>query len=247
MSYVDHIIKYLSGELSPEEASSFEKELESNKILKDTFDLYASAYELTRHQLQKRDEEAFRTRLLEIVNGRASPRPSRKKGLNRRWFISAAVACAAALLLILLPFRTGKDKILSRFLQPETDPVILAINQDTRGASEPGIAAYRNGDYIRSMELLSARNLEEKDNRLIQLYLLLSSMELDRQQEVLGQLQPKDLSLEDLPDQALAWYTALAFIQSDNPESARELIHSLTEQEGPYLLRAIKLEKVLLK
>ena len=48
MSYVDLIIKYLSGDLSREEATSFEKELESNDALKEAFEEQSAAYELIR-------------------------------------------------------------------------------------------------------------------------------------------------------------------------------------------------------
>ena len=65
MSYIDLIIKYLSGDLSREEATSFEKEMESNGELKREFEQQSAAYELIRDQLQKRDEEAFRTKLRE--------------------------------------------------------------------------------------------------------------------------------------------------------------------------------------
>jgi len=59
MSYVDHIIKYLSGELSQEEASTFEKELESDAALKREFEEQSAAYRLIRDQLHKRDEKLF--------------------------------------------------------------------------------------------------------------------------------------------------------------------------------------------
>jgi hypothetical protein len=97
------------------------------------------------------------------------------------------------------------------------------------------------------MELLSARVTEESENKLFRLYYLLSSMELDRQQEVLEHVGLEHPVGLDPLDQSLSWYSALALIKSDRREAALEKLHPLTEQQGPYQNDAIKLEKVLLK
>ncbi len=247
MSYIDRIIKYLAGDLSKEEASSFKKELESNDALRESFDLHAAAFELIRHQLQKRDEEAFRAELQNIVNQQASGDPVPRSGFRVRWYIAVSVACLLAVLLILLPVHPGRKRMLSRYFHPEKDPVVLALNQETRGTPEPGIVAYKNGKYGRSMELLSERLEETEYSERILLYCLLASMELDRQQEVLEKIPPDDASPQNLLDRSLTWYVALALLKSDRKQEALEKLHLLTEQEGAYQLEAMKLEKILLK
>ena len=247
MSYIDLIIKYLAGDLSEEEAAAFEKELESDAELKASYERHAAAYELIRHQLQNRDEVAFKTQLLNIMNRQSPPEPVRKAGFRFRWLIAASAACLLAFLLIFLPVHPGNQKILSRYYHPERDPVVLALEQDTRGTPEPGIAAYNNGDFERAMELLLARFGETGDPERIQLYCLLASMELDRQQEVLPRIIPGEAPPQDMTGRALTWYVALALIKSDRRPEALEFIHILAEQKGPYQPEAIKLEKVLLK
>ena len=127
------------------------------------------------------------------------------------------------------------------------DQVVLAYSQDTRGTYIPGISHYLLGDYRGAMELLSEQYTLDKDNKLIQIYLLLSSLELDRQQEVLEMLGPEHRPAKDVLDQSLCWYSTLALIKSDRREAALERLNPLTEQEGPYQSDAIRLEKVLLK
>ncbi|MEA3461000.1 MAG: hypothetical protein U9R49_03905 [Bacteroidota bacterium] len=247
MSYVDLIIKYLSGDLSQEESVSFEKELESNHELKETFEQHRAAFELIRDQLQKRDDQTFRAKLQEAMS-HDTPAPAFQKTPSRNWwYIPPAVACVLAMMLILLPLRPGNEKILSRFFHPAEDPVVLAYNQDTRGEPEPGIIQYRLGKYQDAMELLSVRINQEKDNKLILLYYLLSAMELDRQQEVLALIPEEEAERMDLLDQTISWYTSLALIKSDRREDALEKLQPLTEQEGSYHSDALKLEKVLLK
>jgi len=247
MSYIDLIIKYLSGDLDKEEAASFERKLEKDEELRASYELHAAAFELIRHQLQRRDEEAFRTQLLDIMNQQAPRKTDYKKGTRFGWLIAVSAACLLAVLLNFLPGRPVNQKILTRYYHPERDPVVLATDQDTRGRSEPGIVAYRNGDFEQSMELLSARFGDTDDPVRIQLYCLLASMELDRQQEVLNKILPVEASPQDPLGRALTWYLALALLKSDRVPEALEQSRTLTEQEGPYHLEAIKLEKVWLK
>ncbi|MCK4879128.1 MAG: hypothetical protein KAS82_00665 [Bacteroidales bacterium] len=247
MSYVDLIIKYLSGDLSREEASSFEKELESNGELKREFEQQSAAYDLIRDQLQKRDEEVFRTKLQKAMSHELPLTEPRKMWLRTRWYIPMAAACALAIILSTLLSHPGNERVLARYYDPARDPVVLAYYQDTRGESEPGILHYRQGNYQRSMKLLSDRISEERENRQLQLYYLLSAIELDRQDEVMGMIVVNEPDSMDLPDQAITWYIALAHLKSGSREAALEKIHPLTEQHGPYQSDAIKLEKVLLK
>lgn len=248
MSYVDLIIKYLSGDLSQDETTSFEKELESNGELKREFEQQSAAYRLIRDQLQKRDEEDFLKKLQEAMNPDRPVPESRKKLLWTRWFIPLAAASILAIIVISTrSIQYGNESVFSRYYEPSGDPVVLAFNQDTRGESEPGILYYRNGNYQKSMELLSLRIVEERENQQLMLYCLLSAIELDRQDEVMGLVLIDDTVKMDLPDQAITWYTTLALLKSERREAALEKIHLLTGLPGPYQSDAIKLEKVLLK
>ncbi len=247
MSYVDLIIKYLSGDLSREEAISFEKELESNDALKEAFEAQSAAFGLIRDQLQKRDQQAFRAKLQEAMSNNASLSASRKAGLRSWWYLPSAVACSLAILFIILMNHPENARVFSRYHRPTKDPVVLALYQDTRGISEPGIIQYQQGNYVKAMELLSIRITEESDSKISLLYYLLSAMELDREQEVLELIRLEHSPPVSLIDQCISWYSTMALIKSDRREAALEKLHSLTEHEGPYQNDAIKLEKVLLK
>jgi len=247
MSYVDLIIKYLSGDLKQDEATSFEQELATNSELKREFEEVSVAYNLIRDQLQKRDEESFRKKLEDAMNHEEPSAEPRSQWFRLHWFIPLAAACSLAILYIFTLHKPGDERVLSRFYDPLSDPVVLAYNMNTRGVPEPGVIQYWEGDYRRSMEELSTRILEEKENKLLQLYYLLSAIELDRQDEALATLEFQVHDSMQLPDQALAWYTTLALFKSDRRQEALELLYTLSKQQGPYQSEAIKLEKVLLK
>lgn len=246
MSYVDLIIKYLSGDLSQEESRSFEKELESNDALRETFEEHSAAFELIRNQLQRRDLEAFKTKLAEAMSEDAPNKMPRKPG-RRLWFLPPAIACFLALILIVFLGRPGNERVLARYYHPDKDPFVLACYQETRGGIEPGITQYRQGNFATALDQLSARNSEEEDNKMILLYYLLTAIELDRQEEVLDLVRLEGADPPDLLEQSLSWYSAMGLIKSDRREAALKMLQALIQQEGPYQSDAIKLEKVLLK
>lgn len=246
MSYIDLIIKYLSGDLNGEDSRTFEEELKSNAELKASLEEHAAAYRLIREQLQHRDQQAFEARLAEAMNSDVSQTLPGK--MNRRlWFIPPAIACFLAIVLILFLHHPGNERIFSRYHYPLKDPLVLTYLQGTRGHTESGIIQYREGDYAGALELLSGRIAEEKDNKLIQLFNLLAAMELDRQLEALEYISQGSADPKDHLDQSIRWYSVLALVKSDRGEQALKLLHPLTEQEGPYQADASKLEKVLLK
>jgi tetratricopeptide (TPR) repeat protein len=248
MSYVDLIIKYLSGDLNREESTSFEQELKSNPELKKAYDDHSAAYRLIRDQLQKRDEAIFRGKLQEAMDHEHPVSAPRRKLLWSWWLLPFAAASVLAVIIVFIHLNPpGNEKILSRYYEPAMDPVVLAFEQDIRGETEPGIIYYRSGNFERAMELLSVKISEERENKLFKLYYLLSAIELGRQNEVMDQVRIEHPENMDLPDQAITWYTTLALLKSGNREAALAKIHPLTRQQGPYQSDAIRLEKVLLK
>lgn len=248
MNYVDLIIKYLSGDLSQEEATSFEKEMESNDELRRTFEEYSAAYNLIRDKLRERDEMLFRRKLEEAMNHEAGEPEHKTSWLKRRWYIPLAAACGLVFVLAFLLDRPiSNERVLSRFYDPGGDPVLIALSQDTRGESVRWILQYYRGNYQGCMDTLSNRIANQGANKTALLYYLLSAIELDRQDEALGMMMVENLNSMDLPDQAITWYTTLALLKSEQREAAFAELHPLTMQPGPYRSNAIKLEKVLLK
>ena len=247
MNYVDLILKYLSGELSPGEEDSFKEELNSNGELLKEYTEVSTAYELIRDQLQKRDENAFRQKLQEAMDREVPPSSSSWHRIRPWWYIPMALAASLAILWVLVLNQTENEKILTLFYAPDQDPVLLAYMQDIRGEQEAGILYFRNGSYNEAMKALEPRMSEEPGNKVLLLYYLLSAMELDREDEVLERALAANLADSYLPDQAIAWYSILALIKSDRREQAVKTLVPLTKASGPYQSHAEKLLKLLLK
>ena len=247
MKHVDHIIKYLSGDMNQEEVGSFEKDLASDPLLKEEFEEVSAAYRLIRDQLQQRDEESFRAKLVEIMEKPAPKIQHKSFGHRPRWYFLLPLAGSLAILLTVFLINQRGDKILSRFFKPDKDPVILAINQGTRGGSESGISLYHNGYYLESMDKMSELLEKEPENQLALLFYLLASMELDQQEAVLEKVLPLDIHTEQRLGQSLNWYTSLALVKSGRMEEASIQLLTLTGEPGPYQADARRLQKMLLK
>ena len=247
MKHVDHIIKYLSDEMSQEEVRSFEKDLATNPVLKEEFEEVSAAYRLIRDQLRQRDEEAFRSKLLEVMEKPALKFRDRSYRHWPRWYFLLPLAGSVAILLAVFLMNQQGDRILSRFFEPDKDPVILAFNQGTRGDSEPGIMLYHEGHYQESMDKMSELLEQDPENRLTLLFYLLASMELDMQEAVLDRVQTLAIDTEQRLGQSLNWYITLALVKSGRLEEASTQILTLTEQPGPYQTDARRLQKMLLK
>lgn len=247
MNNVDHIIKYLSGEMNREEAGSFENNLAANQELKEEFDQVSEAYRLIRDQLQERDEANFKRRLLEVMESPAKGKKQASRPLQTRWYSLFALAASVALVLVIFLSQKGWDKQFSRFYHPEDDRIVLAHMQGTRGETESGILHYRLGDFPEALEIMSELLEQDQDNQLALLTYLLSSIETDREDQALDKLTSMKLNPDHQLGQALYWYTALALIKSGRPEEAAPYLHVLIQQEGPYRSDARRLEKIVLK
>jgi len=247
MNNVDHIIKYLSGEMKQDDARSFEQELASNPVLKEEYEDVSAAFQLIREQLQKRDRDAFRANLLEVMEKSAPKFQGKSFGHRTRWYFLLPLAGSLAILLAIFFMNRGSDRILTRFFDPDNDPVVLAFNQGTRGETESGIVLYLGGHYLKSREKMSDLMNRDPDNQLALLYYLLASMEVELQEEALEKVLVKPINTDHQLGQSIVWYTTLALVKSGHMEEAALQLRPLSEQPGPYQTDAVRLQKMLLK
>lgn len=247
MNYVDRILKYLSGELSPDELRSFQEDLASNAELQKEHEEVSAAFELIRDQLQLRDELSFRQKLQEAMDHEPAPsvRPARR--IRPWWYLLVAVAATLAILLVVNLGAPGNEKLWSRYYKPEKDPVLLAYHQDTRGEQDAAIVQFQSGNYREAMRMLEPMVSKAPENKGLLLYYLLSAMELNREGEIIDTVMAADFELSHLADQALSWYGALALVKSDRRQEALKMLNPLLQEPGPYQSRAEKLLKLLLK
>lgn len=240
------MIKYLSGELSREESRAFEAELSENKALRESFDRVSAAYNLIGDQLNRRDEEAFTSRLREAMDRPLpgnNPLPGKRKP---RWLLLLPLAASVAIFLAIILMNREEELHLA-FYNPAGDPVILAINQETRGDSESMARLFTDGEYSSVMEKSTHLLTSDPGNRMALLFRLLSAMEMELQNEVLAGMEESVPGSGDSLGQALVWYRVLALIKANRTEEAADALEVLLVNPGPYGKNAHKLQKKLKK
>ena len=247
MNNVDLFLKYLSGDMSAEDASSFEERLSSDPSFREHFDETSLAYGLIKDQLQKRDLDDFKQVLSAVMEDSNSNNPGKVRGFRTWWYLPLLLAGSLAILLAVLRSNPGDQRLFTRFYNPGEDPVLLAINQGTRGQAESGILYYQLGEYSKTMEVMSGLMAEDQDNLLAQLYFLLASIEAGMEVQALEKVEVLEPGFNHQLSQSLNWYRALALIKSGKNEEADILLQALTEQQGPYQSEARRLQKNLLK
>jgi hypothetical protein len=247
MNNVDLFINYLSGQLNDQETNQLKQKLAADPDFQKEFDQVSEAYKLISEQLRKRDENAFRSKLMEVME-RKDPGPVRYNRLRRAWvYTMLPLAGALALLLVLMLTGRDQERIVSRFYHPDKDPLLLASSQVTRGETAHGFMLFHEGKYKKCMDEMSLLLERNPENRLAVLYHLLASMEVGMEEAGLQKYGELELESMDQLDRSLLWYSSLALIKSGRMEQANGNLVSLVNAPGPYRSEAMRLQKVLLK
>jgi len=247
MNNVDLFIKYLSGEMNQEEAGSFERDLASKPELKESFEDVSAAFRLIKDQLQKRDEDSFREKLEEVMENPGLRFREKRASRRPTWYFLLPLAGSLAILLAIYLMNRGADRIMTRFYDPTNDPVVLAINQGTRGETESGIILYQDSRYGEALNKMSELLDQDPENQMALLYYLLASIELNLQGDALEKVMAIPSHHDHQLGQSIIWYTSLALVKSSRKEEAAKHLQPLIDHGGPYETDARRLQKLLLK
>jgi len=249
MKHVDHMIKYLSGDLSPEESLDFERELTVNPQLKEEFSDVSLAYRMIGEQLRKKDEEAFSEALYAAMKKNGPAGSHRKKNNGRLWYLLIAVAASAGLLVVILTSQQGTEGLYSSWYKPSDDPVIMTLEMNLRGETtyQTIIKFWQDEDYPHCMMMAENQLSENPFDQYAMLFYLLSSMETDEAAPALEMINKDEAGTSQPLGQALNWYRALALIKAGETSEAAALLTPLSRLPGPYQKQADKLKKKLKK
>ena len=247
MNSVDQIIRYLSGELDKKEARELEEAVKTDPKTKETFDQVSEAYKLVGDQLRKRDEAVFSEKLRRIMDREREKSPSiaPDKRIYRRlaWSFAATIALLAGIFI----YRAAERNTFLTFYHPEKDPLLLAMQNGTRGMEDSLAVLLINRQNTALWTATEHILSEDPQNNVAILFNLLAALELGKENIVLMKEWKPDQREAGPVDQAIAWYRALACLKSDRPEEAENLVNDLAARPGPYQKDAKKLLRMLIK
>ena len=160
-----------------------------------------------------------------------------------KWYFLLPLAGSLAILLAVYLMNRGTDRMITRFYDPNNDPIVLALNQGTRGEAEAGIMLYQRALYEETWKKMS----DAVSGATGPHYYLLASIELDRQDDAIERAFDSQTNHDHQLGQSIIWYTTLALIKSDRLEEAAIHLIPIVDHPGAYQTDARRLQKMLLK
>jgi hypothetical protein len=246
MKSVDRIIRYLSGELTPEQSRNFREEMENNPRLREEYDQFSAAYRLIGDQIRRMDEEAFRSRLERVMEKRGDHKDRRRARRRPGWYFFLPVAASLAILLAIYVLNQRQD-LYKEFFDPGGDPVLQVLSQKTRNANGSSMDFYTQGKFRAAYDRAEESLSNDPADRMSLLVQLLAALELDLEQDSRIVADHIEADTMDVMGQSLTWYHAIAMVKTGRESEALELLEPLVDQPGPYHSNAHKLQKMLKK
>ena len=233
-NWAEKIEQYLADELSPEDKAAFEARLAEDPALK------------RRMKIARQLDEAFdgaevfalRKELHAIRELRSKPKLRRFP----RWSYAAIAAAVVILVLVWVNVGPPSQSPEALFADNYSAYPMLINSRADSVSDELGAAmvAYQNGEYAFAAEAFGSLQSETVRPEFLRFY------------EAVSLLGAKDgagairiLTVLDLPELAepRQWYLALAYLQSGQPEAAKDELKKI--QTGPYAPEARRVLEAL--
>lgn len=234
MTKEELIEKYISGRLTSEEKLEFDRLIETDASFREEVRFHKDLKRVTEHD----QDEAFKKQLQEY---------EKRVGIKRRPFIAMGVAASIVLALgsaLWIVFqKTPSEKLFAEYYEPYRNVVAPVVRgDDSEDIEARAFSAYEKGSFeeaVTNFETL----LSEEENSEYRFYLANSYLALGHSQSALQQLvrYPSNSRFSD----KIPWYRALAYLQLDDLDTAKEILQQI-ELRGTYnYSKAIEILKKL--
>lgn len=210
------------------------------------------------------DSASIRERIERGAPG-AFERANRSGASHRHWWIPALAVAACALLAFLFfrPVKSIPPASAPQIAQAKPLPQIplkkLPIRVDvsallaTRGAAtEPSgpelvkaLARYQKDDFSGAAQQLTALSQKYPQDETVRLYLGVSELFLNRDEDAAKELAEATKRSEGPPLADSQWYLSVALLRLNNPTEALPILSTLCEGKSSYSERACTIESQL--
>ncbi|MCI4667203.1 MAG: hypothetical protein MRZ79_03515 [Bacteroidia bacterium] len=251
---IQRIVAYLDGEMSPDQQSDFDKELDQRPELKELLER-----ELALRILLKKEEEqellkAFSQKYQELKSSGKLPevpveleKESESKVVPMtRWFVRIGLALAAAIALFFLlrgisqePSMEPTQIFASNYISPEFDEVKSSMDSDSLWKKT--VFALRNNSYDSARKYIHELLLDSSfaDNSRAYLYLGHLEMEQENYEAAIEAYSKVDVEI-----QTAEWYSMLAYLALNKKNEAIKLLNRLQDYDY-YKKKATQIKKNL--
>lgn len=269
--HIERIEKYVYEEMALAERKAFEKNLQTDATLKQEFILFQdmmNSVELLGDEQVTQDIQSVQTELksegfFEKVKIAKVENKQQQTAtiipLFRRLAIAASILFLGIVSFLLWPNNPSYEQIYATFYSPEKNvlPIILDdleslgltdVNKVSKTSLATGLAFYENKAYSNAITSLETHLQTYPTDKLAQLYLGLSAMEIKDYTKSIVQLEAlqsaEDFSYTTIVD----WYLALSYSQSKDKLQRVKIIPLLEKiANGENAVYADKAKKMLAK
>jgi tetratricopeptide (TPR) repeat protein len=228
----ENIDQYLRGELSGEEAAGFEKELESDPLLRDKVDQH--------RQIIEGLQAGFSRELKEILQDEEK-RLSEKSSTSKRRPLYPIIGIAAVVSLIIASYFVLNSSPNTEELFQEYYSVYPNIESPVlrSGMQEDNpFAAYEQANYQVALDRFKALLIDDPQNASLHFYSGICLLELDQPVQAIKEFQ----SAHQLPDTSFQrpaeWYEALAHLRNGDLSKAKIKLRNLEGGQDLYASKA---------
>ena len=232
-NYNDQIDKYLRGEMSPEDESSFLVEVNSSAELKKELELT--------QDIQKGIEldALYSAKSLLVAEEDKLKKPISSSPSNNWWWKAAA---SLILICSVLYFFLGQSADMQELYSQSYSPypnIVNPVNRSSSTLPKDWPEAYEAKKYEQVIAVLSEKLKTEPESDVYLFYLAQSHLALGHSDQAITHLEKiKSNSKFYEPAQ---WYVALSYLKQDNADKAEETLNQIKDSDSAYAMRAEKL------
>lgn len=231
------IDQYLLGQLTAEDRKTFDERMTDPEFEKE---LAIETDLMPVFKVAGRSDIKAALQQLEAKKSNSTQKRPPAKVRSLRTYL--AVAASVAVLIIAFffwPTSTSSDQLAASFLEPYPNVVVPIVKgAPSEGQKQEAYYAYETGDFERAIQKLDA--LPKTDTSLF--YLGISYL-------MIGDGANANLNLSEVLkyeggrfEQEAQWYATLSNLQQSKLEPAKEILNTITQQEGhPYQKKAEEL------
>lgn len=242
MADLDHIEKYLKGELTEQEMSEFEDVMRG--------DAEAQEQVAQHKQLLRGLEIGFNKELKELLIEEESKiqdtpvqKPSRIKSLYPLMGLAVAVA-----LLIITFFTLRDDSLNPEELYAQYYKVYPNVESPVSRSESSEMnpfAAYEAGDYTTAMANFTEMHTSDPENPALLFYSGMCQLELGQPKSAVELFHEVVNMQSKKYTRPAMWYQSLAYLKSGSIKNAKNLLEQLLREDDVYATKANEILNVL--
>lgn len=249
----EQIEKYLMDEMSEQERSIFESEIQKNDALKQEVQIHQELANAVSdpeiHQLRETLKKVDSNWKMETVaetgtkTSKIDEIPSKNKVRNLNFRRFTAIAASLLLFVLLRQFipmmnAPNSTQLFSENYEPYrmvlTERSNIELQNDNDLKINEAVNLYQSKQYPKAALAFEELHSNNPSNEAFQLYAAISNISSQQSEKAIQQLEKLIKNAGPLYIQQTRWYLAMAYLQADRQEKAKTVFDEIKEGDWKF-------------